>query len=87
MNVYNMQRQEVSMGRKALFESSDQIDQDLKKLYAQGYSLCSIAKGYNTYPQVIKRHLIRLGVPLRNISEAMSSFHKIRKETNATNQS
>jgi hypothetical protein len=72
------------MGRKRLYNT------ELDKEIVYDYSIChmslsQIGKKYGHHPQVIKRRLEWLGIPIRSKSEAMKNFHthwnKKRKNT------
>ena len=53
----------------------DDMNDAIVKLYNEGFSLNRIAVNLSSHPQVIKRKLIALGIPVRSRSQAMTLFH------------
>lgn len=65
------------MGRRQKY--GDEVNPRILELYNNNISLSKIGKELGIHPQVIKRKLIKMGVEIRGISEAMVVHHKVRK--------
>lgn len=66
------------MGRNAEFDDTN--NNKILQMYQAGLSLKAIAIKLNTYPETIKRKLIKMGQEIRDVSQSMKTFHKNKKE-------
>jgi hypothetical protein len=68
-------------GRKANYSN---IDPKISSLYKKGWSFNRIAKKLKIHPEIVKRRCKAMGIETRNLSQAMSLYHKSqRKKRNA----
>jgi len=63
-------------GRKANYSI---VDPQIKSLYNKGWSLSKIGKHLKIHPQIVKRRCGAMGIQVRNISQAMYTHHKNRR--------
>jgi len=66
------------MSRRQIY--TDDHNDKMVELYKEGASLSSLAKRFSMHPQVVKRKLQKMGCEIRNKSQAMTNYHKIRKQ-------
>lgn len=63
------------MGRPR--KHGDEINSEIKRLYVDNsMSLNKISEVLSVHPEVIKRRLKLMGVPIRQLGPAMSNFYK-----------
>ena len=65
------------MGRRKIYP--DSLNPEIRRLYIAGNSLQRIAQELDMHPEIVKRRLRSMGIPIRNRGEAMKNFHARRK--------